>query len=328
MTGRDARLFSWTIGAAQRLMRDTQRLPHALLLAGPRGLGKAALATRLTQVLTCVRPQDGTVACGTCQGCLLFGAGNHPDIRWIEPPEDKKVIAIDQIRALGEFLQLRPHTARYKIVVISPADAMNIQAANSLLKLLEEPPADSLLLLVSSDPARLPATVRSRCQRVEFMIPARAEALSWLRAVEGFPADQAELLLDLAGGAPLRALTLQQEGFLAVQSELRADVEAIAAGKADPVACAARWKSRGAQRCLEWLETAVMGLVRARMAPGTLATSAAAQLQVAEKGLDLKKLFRFLDTVSGRRQILAGTVDELLLLEDVLIRWSRVARQK
>ncbi|MHB8346186.1 MAG: DNA polymerase III subunit delta' [Acidiferrobacterales bacterium] len=327
-----ARLYPWTLPQAQRITQDIGRLPHALLLSGPRGLGKTACAAHLAQVLSCEQPDYAAQSsCGNCQNCRLLAAGTHPDVQWVEPAEEGKVITIDQIRALAQFLYLRPHIGRLKIVIISPAEAMNTNAANSLLKLLEEPPPDSLLFLASSDPVRLPATVRSRCQRLAFSTPARREALAWLGAIEGFPGDQAELLLELAGGVPLRALALHQDGFLGVRSKLLEDMEALVAGKQEPVSCAGRWKAHGARRSLEWLEGGIMDLIRIGMAPGheTLANrDSGERLHVLKKQLNLKQLFRFLDAVSESRRLLDGPADQLLLLEDVLIRWSRLARQK
>jgi len=323
-------LYPWTGAQARQMMQNIDRLPHALLLVGPRGLGKAAFAAHMAHVLSCEHPDRAAPAsCGACQNCRLFAAGNHPDIRWVVPLEQGKGIGVDQIRALAEFLQLRPHIGRNKIVIISPAEAMNINAANSLLKLLEEPPADSLLLLVSCDATRLPATVRSRCHRIGFRIPARHEALSWLQSIEGFPSAHAESLLDLGGGAPLRALELEQQSFLAVRSELLGDVEALGSQRADPLACAARWKSHGARRCLEWLEAGVMDLVKINMAPpgeGLVNWDSRERLHVLQKRLNLKQLLRFLETVSESKNLLGGPLDELLLLEDVLIRWCRLAQ--
>ncbi len=329
----DARLYPWTLTQAQRITQDIGRLPHALLLTGPPGLGKTACAAYLAQVLSCEKLDNATQSsCGSCQSCRLVAAGTHPDIQWVEPAEEGKVITIDQIRVLAQFLHLRPHIGRLKLVIISPAEGMNAHAANSLLKLLEEPPPDSLLFLASSNPARLPATVRSRCQRLAFSRPVRSEALAWLQAIEGFPPDdQAELLLQLAGWAPLRALALHQDGFLAVRSELLDDVEALVTGKEEPVSCAGRWKAHGARRSLEWLEGGIMDLIRIGMAPGhgTLVNhDSGERLHVLKKRLDLKQLFRFLEAVSESRHLLDGPADQLLLLEDVLIRWSRLARQK
>ncbi len=327
-----AQQYPWMLAPARRLLQDMARLPHALLLTGPYGLGKTAFAAHMAEMLFCGHPDSAALSvCGQCQNCRLLAAGTHPDLQWVAPAEAGKAIIIDQIRALAEFLHLRPHIGLRKIVVFAPAEAMNTNAANALLKLLEEPPPDSLLMLVSSDPARLPGTVRSRCQRLTFPLPARDEALAWLRTAEGFPGGEAELLLDLAGGAPLRALELAREGFLPVRNDLLADLEALGNGKTDPVSCAARWKAHGTRRCLEWLEGGVMDLIRGSMAgsPGTRTNpDLRERLHVLQKRLDLNQLFRFLETVTGGRRLLGGPLDELLLVEDILIRWTRLARQK
>ncbi|MHB8455151.1 MAG: DNA polymerase III subunit delta' [Acidiferrobacterales bacterium] len=323
-------LYPWTRAQARHLMQNVERLPHALLVTGPRGLGKVAFAAQIAHLLLCADP-DGTAlsSCGKCQNCRLLAAGNHPDMHWVVLLEEHKVIGVDQIRALAEFLQLRPHIGRLKIVIISPAEAMNINAANSLLKILEEPPADSLLMLVSSDTARLPATVRSRCHRIAIAAPDRPAALDWLLAGEGFASGQAEAVLDLAHGAPLLALELARDGFLAIRGELLADIEALGAQAADPVSCAARWKSHGARRCLEWLEGGIMDLIKINMASpgeGLVNYDSRERLHVLQKRLNLKQLIRFLETVSEGRNLLGGQLDELLLLEDVLIRWTRLAQ--
>ncbi len=329
MTGQP-QLYPWTRAQAGRLTQNIERLPHALLLTGPRGLGKAAFAAQIAHLLSCTDPDRTALSsCGKCQNCRLLAAGNHPDVRWVVPPEEGKVIGVDQIRALAEFLQLRPHIGQLKIVIISPAEVMNINAANSLLKILEEPPADSLLMLVCSDTARLPATVRSRCHRMAFDAPERREALDWLLTVEGLASDQAEPVLDLAHGAPLLAIELARDGFLTIRGELLGDIEALGGQTADPVSCAARWKSHGARRCLEWLEGGVMDLIKINMAPpgeGLVNRDARERLHVLQKRLNLKQLIRFLETVSEGRNLLGGPLDELLLLEDILIRWTRLAQ--
>ncbi len=323
-------LYPWTRDQARQLLQDTERLPHALLVTGPRGLGKAAFAAQIAHLLSCTDPDRTALSsCGKCQNCRLLAAGNHPDVHWVVPPEEGRVIGVDQIRALAEFLQLRPHIGRLKIVIITPAEVLNINAANSLLKILEEPPADSLLMLVGSDMARLPATVRSRCQRIAFAAPQRRAALDWLLAIDGFASNQAEVVLDLAHGAPLLALELARDGFLTIRGELLGDIEALGARAADPVSCAARWKSHGARRCLEWLEGGVMDLIKINMAPpgeGLVNYDARERLHVLQKRLNLKQLIRFLETVSEGRNLLGGPLDELLLLEDVLIRWTRLAQ--
>jgi DNA polymerase III subunit delta' len=320
-------LTPWTQPLAAALAADLARLGHALLLHGPAGLGKRDLALHLAMRLLCLTPGLDGAACGHCRSCHLFGVGNHPDFHPIAPAESGRSILVDQVRALGDFLHLRPHLAPRRLVVIAPADAMNINAANSLLKLLEEPPADSYLLLVSDRPARLPATVRSRCAQIAVRPPATAVALDWL-ARSGVAPEAAAVLLSLAGGAPLRARELAGADFLAGRETLLQDLEGLARGAGDPLACAGRWKALGAAPALTWLQGLLADLIRSRQAPGARLGNPdlGERLHDLQKQLNLNQLYRFFDTVSQSRNFLGGPLDELLLLEDVLIRWVRLTR--
>lgn len=353
MTAAFSSVHPWNIDKAKTLTQDRARLPHALLLCGPKGLGKNALATWLAQCLLCAQPSAAGAACGQCQNCRLFGSASHPDLHVVQPeaiykaseellaqyaqryaPADKSkeskdstVIRIDQIRSLIENAQTRPQIGACKVLVLSPADSMNVNAANSLLKLLEEPPADSYLLLIADRPARLPATIRSRCARVDLATPPAAVALAWL-VERGLPEQQARLLLDVAGGAPLAAQGLAQSDFLAQRSVLLEDMEKLAGGQTDPLTCAARWKTLGAERCLLWLQGYLSDLVGTgmRATPGHLYNpDSESRLQALEKRLDLKQLFQFADVVGHNRALLGGPLDEQLMLEDTLIRWTRLA---
>lgn len=324
-----AALHPWNNKQALRLMAEWDRLPHALLLAGPAGLGKNAFAWHLTRRLLCTQPTPQDQPCDTCHSCRLFQVGTHPDVMQIAPEEQGKAILIDQIRALADFLQLKSHSAPSKVAVISPAEAMNLNAANALLKMLEEPPAGSYLILVGSKLQRLPATIRSRCTRLDFPRPERQMALSWLHA-QGEALMEAELLLDLADGAPLRALELQRTDYLTQRRQLMHDIASLSGPQADPLACAARWKTLGAARSLAWLETWVADTIRQGMAPDTpsrLNPDAKERLQAPQKQLDLMQLFDFLEKVAESRNLLGGPLDELLLLEDILIRWTRLRRR-
>ncbi len=312
-------ILPWHEAVWRQLTRDLDRLPHAILLQGAPGVGKHELARRLAETLLCAAPGDASAACGQCHGCALLAAGTHPDLLTVEPQGDSRSVTIDQVRALGGFLALKPHTARRKVVILQPADAMNVHAANSLLKALEEPPLGNVLLLVSDRPTRLPATIRSRCARITVRRPQPTQALAWLTA-QGIGAPEAELLLGLANGAPLRARQLGNEGFHRHVPVLTQELRGLIGGVCDPVACAARWRDLGAERCLAWLYDYVAGEIKAGTGCGT------GSLQEGTKALDLRKLHDFLDVVSEAYRQLAGSLDDLLLLEDILIRWSRLAR--
>jgi DNA polymerase-3 subunit delta' len=209
---------TWT-----RLVDQLGRLPHALLLHGAPGVGKLALAERFAQLLLCEDRKQGTQPCGVCSGCRWFLGGNHLDVRYLEPEtlarnqpaaeegEEEKAkegkpsnqIKIDQTRALGDFVHVVSHRGGQRVAIIHPAEDMNTATANSLLKILEEPPASAFFLLVSHRPARLLPTIRSRCVPVPVPLPDPKAAAAWL-AGQGVRAP--ERWLAFAGGAPLRAL--------------------------------------------------------------------------------------------------------------------------
>jgi DNA polymerase III subunit delta' len=189
------------------------QLPHALLLRGRAGIGKTVFARAFAQALLCEGKQDPQApACGRCDACNWFAQANHPDFRqvepeilWAEPPDDKpsKQIKIEQIRELQDLLAVGTHRGGRRVVLIRPAEAMNTATANALLKSLEEPPPQTLFLLVTSNAARLLPTIRSRCQAVDLNPPAAEAATAWLQE-RGVAKPAAALAY--AGYAPLNVL--------------------------------------------------------------------------------------------------------------------------
>ena len=190
---------------------DAGRMPHALLIQGAPGIGKAQFSNAAAAFLQCQQPDSG-VACGSCRSCKFAVAGSHPDRFMLVPAEPSKPIRVDEVRAMGQFVSRTPQLANCKVVIIRPAEAMNHNAANSLLKNLEEPPGATYLLLVSAAPSRLAATVRSRCQDLLLPLPERQEALGWLREHIG---NDAEKALDACAGRPMNALESYNSGHLA-----------------------------------------------------------------------------------------------------------------
>ena len=315
-------IYPWTAATRAQLLQQRGRLPHALLLSGTPGLGKAALARLLAQDLLCDTPTPTGGACDNCRGCTLYAAGNHPDFQFVAPPEGSRIIAVEQIRALMDFVSMRPHSAACKVVVLAPAEAMNINAANSLLKMLEEPPPANFLLLVTHNAAALLPTIRSRCSRITLKPPMIADAVAWLEQ-NGVAPDAAPQLVSLARGAPLQALALNQEGALAIIAAFAQDFAALTLGAGDAPTTAARWKKSGAPAALEWLQRHLVDLIRARLSAAA-PTALAPTLQARLNGLHLKQLFAYYDEVAHRRSLLGGPLDEQLLLEDTLIAWVRL----
>jgi len=208
-------------------------LPHAVLIGGPENIGKSRFAAALAQSLLCDAPTaDG--ACGRCRCCELLAAGSHPDLLEVTVERDSRVIKIDQIRQLIEFAGRTASIARRKAIVLGPAELMNINAANALLKCLEEPTESTSLLLYSHQVQSLPATVRSRCQSLHFQPPPREMALSWLKRYTGSDA-VSEQLMDVVGDRPLAARDLHLADALEQRLAPRRAMDELLEGKISPL---------------------------------------------------------------------------------------------
>lgn len=221
------------------------RVPHALLLRGASGNGKAMFAARLAAVLLCGSEE---FPCGECGSCRLCAAGSHPDWTDVKLEPDRREIVVDQIRDLIHSIGLTARFGRYKVVIVESAELMNRHAANTLLKTLEEPPGATVFVLVSSNSAQLLPTIRSRCQTIDFPVPDPDIALGWLRGRVPDP----DSALAVAHGAPIRAVAMSNEGLIELRSELDRDLDNLLAG-GDPMAVAARWKELGRARVTRWL---------------------------------------------------------------------------
>ncbi|MGH8216827.1 MAG: DNA polymerase III subunit delta' [Rhodanobacteraceae bacterium] len=255
-------------GLASRAATGT--LPHALLLGGPSGLGKRALAEAFVRARLCATPHDGH-ACGSCRTCRLLAAGTHPDrMRITLEPNPKtgvmrKEVVIDQIRGLSAHLAMASQLGGWQVAIIDPADEMNLSAQNALLKTLEEPTQATLIVLVADRPWRLSATIRSRCQRVDFTVPARSDALAWL---EARGVESAEPALAAAGGNPGAAWQLAAHGGMDRRQQVAKDLLALAAGHARAREVAKAWASDEPEQRLEHAARLLEGTLRSRAAGG------------------------------------------------------------
>ena len=326
-------LLPWHREAAAALLGARASFPPALLVHGPRGIGKHALALHLAQGLLCEASLASGLACGECPGCRYASAGQHPDLLRLElvaiDPESGELeatdtIAIDRIRALIDFVQLTSHRQRAKVAVIAPAERMNAAAANALLKTLEEPPAATYLILVSDHPSLLAPTIVSRCRRLALSPPAATEAAAWL-AAHGVA--DADVVLAAAGGAPLLA---RRHADPAWQAERRAWIAALAdPERLSPPLLAARIDAGGKDErkarladALEWLLgwCADLARVAARATPRRNPDAARALATLAPR-VAPARLFRYHRSLLEQRSLLAHPLSPRLVAEAALIEY-------
>ena len=277
---------------------------------GPSGVGKRAAAAWMASTRLGLIEDSGLPE-------FPYERADHADLRWIEPPEDKQGVLIDQIRELVADLHLTSYEGRGKVAVIEPANTMTTNAANSLLKTLEEPPGDTLLILVADRIGRLPATVFSRCQRIDFAPPREAEGLEWLNRFQ--PGGRWPEALRLSGNAPLAALTTIDR--LDLIDSLGKDFSGVGAGRLSPIEVAAKWTDLDANFVLDWLARQLRQAVLA-LAGGRDRAPALAIDESVVKRMDRRNLFCYLDTINRLRGQPKGSYNVQLTLEGLLIDWA------
>ncbi len=311
---------------AQLLARWRQHsVPNALLLDGGNGVGKRALALGYAKFLLCSGDKAHGSWCGGCENCRWFDAEVHPDFHLLVGEGKSGQIKVDQVRALNTKLFLTSHSGGYKVAVLAYAEQMNLNAANSLLKSLEEPPADTLFVLLSHDAGRLPVTVRSRCQRLSLPLPEPAEAIAWLRAQH---VSEAERCLSLAGGAPLLARRIAQERGVEVHDRLLEDLLQVTADPASGVTVAEKWKQQDLARVFSWMLAWATGLIRLKLGAGARQndTETTAGLRLLNNRVDLPLLFNVYDQLLLANKRLQQSANQQLLLESVLLCWAGAVR--
>jgi DNA polymerase III subunit delta' len=310
--------------ATLRRAFHAERFPHALLIHETPGAGGEWLAAWSAQLVLCRRAAQAP--CGECVGCRRVAALQHPDLAWVRPEGESRQIRIEQVRDLSAELALTSHAGGYKVGVMTPADALNRFAANALLKTLEEPPERTLLVLVATQPSKLPPTIASRCQRLRVRAPSREHSLAWLLEARG-PADWTAAL-DVLGEAPMLAAQADAAEVAAIGAESLRTLDELTRGEADPVAAAERWaRSEWALRLLCFENWLTEKLRRAAAAGGFL-TEMRDGPYLSERGafLNIRELFRLVDEVRELRATLDVPLNRGVALEALFRRLARVPR--
>ncbi|MEZ2348959.1 DNA polymerase III subunit delta' [Caballeronia sp. RCC_10] len=337
-------IYPWQTDDWQRLQQLRAHWPHALLLHGEAGIGKLHFAQHLAQGLLCENPTANGEPCGTCPACLWFSQGNHPDYRAVLPEAlaglasddasaDKaddgdskktrapsKEIKIEQVRALLDFCGVGSHRGGLRVVLLYPAEALNVAAANALLKTLEEPPSGVVFLLVSARIDKLLPTIISRCRQWPMSVPNASDARAWL-ASQGV--DDAAGLLAEAGGAPLAALALASDEHRALRDFTLAQ---LAAGpNCDAFACGENLQKLPVPMVLGWLQRWLYDLLAQRTAgrpryfPGAGKT-----LARCAQSADPAALARYIKTVTRQRAVENHPLNARLVFEELFLAYRGI----
>ena len=329
-------LYPWQHESWQQLQNYIvqKRVPQALLINGTLGIGKQRLAEQFAYALLCEKPLLDGLSCGQCSSCLLIKAQTHPDFMVIEPEEDAKTkkpktsIGIDQIRTLMGKLSLKPQFDRYRVIMIQPADALNNAAANAFLKYLEEPTERTVLVLVTHRMNKLPATIKSRCQKFTLPLPDRSLILPWLE--KKLAGNNAEIVLNLAQGAPLLAMQYASDSHLEQRRDCFNTWLSVAAQQSHPVLVAEQWLKLPETTLLFWLNSWVIDIMRYRyqLAPKNL-YHIDFQLPLSElaQRINVIKLYDFYDLLLKSRGRLETPINKQALWEEILIAWALLNRE-
>ena len=293
-----------------RASESQGRSPHALMLLGAKGTGKRCAASWLARCRLGLHMPDS-------EPDYPLTIPEHADLHWLAPPEDKHTIGIDQIRALVADLGLTSHAGGSKVAIIDPANAMTASAANSLLKTLEEPPGDTLMILIADRAGRLPATIFSRCQRINLPLPTEAQGMEWLDHLQA--SGSWAKALRMAGNAPLEEINSLER--MAATDAMARDFAALPERNAMPLEVAGRWAKHEPGFVWDWLCMQVQ-LCILRVFGGLSAASTGGVSDSVLQRIDRRNLFCYLDAINRLRGQPAGSYNVLLTLESLLIDWA------
>lgn len=338
-------LYPWQQASWQQLQQLRERLPHAILFHGAEGIGKTAFAEAFAQSLLCETPGADGHACGSCDACGWFVQYSHPDYRRVRPEilddgdaaegEDgeaadtkkakttkapSKEIKIDQIRALGDFMNISTHRSGMRVIVLYPAEVLNTAAANSLLKMLEEPPPQTMFLLVSNSLDRLLPTILSRCRKFALAMPGHDAALQWLKSQQVSDADG---WLAEQGGAPLAAFEASQAGTRETMDDFLRQL--AQPGVDNALKAADRLQKTPVPDLVAWLQRWLYDVLSVKLS-GTIRyyPRYKKELGALASRVETAALLQEIKAVNDRRAIAEHPLAPKLFIEDMLLEYSTI----
>ena len=320
--------YAWQSKQWQQLWqaRLSQRLPHALLLSGIEGIGKSDFALHLAQALLCSNAGNEGEPCCECHACRLVMTDAHPNIKWLLPEKPGQAIKVDQVREINEFVQQSSFQGEFRFALVYPAHRMNMNAANALLKTLEEPADGAVIILITDRCGHMPATIRSRCHKISFPKPDHEQALAWLSQHKLSADISLEQRLRLFHGAPLLAVKAQDSDIISLRSELYQSLAGLATKKSTLLKLSAKWQKVDLHMWMDLFYNWISDLLKLQLGVGgefilnqdfSSELAATARLAPLQNNLRITSLL-----IKLRRQLNQGiNFNKQLLIESMLIHW-------
>ena len=311
------------------VMAKTQNhLPHALLISGMNGTGKLDFAKKVATSLLCTSPINNE-ACQNCKSCKTYHARANPDFMEIELLEGKQQISVDQIRKLSDFISYTRSFSAYRIILLNPVERMNTNAANSLLKSLEEPASNTVIILVASNLSRILPTIKSRCQLLTLPSPTTKQAISWIQQ-EKTNANPSELL-EMANGQPLTAIAITDEDIQS-RGELANDLYSICMQEKSVTETAKNWEKFDHSTLLNWQITWIENNIKNNELQSKIQSIKQGELSTTlaklDKLLPSLEQWKLYEQLIAQKKYIHTSVNPLLFIENMLLLWLQASRSR
>ena len=335
--------FPWHHTCWQQFIqaRSQNQLPHAILLTGEEGIGKLALAKRMAKSLVCINnesnPDD---ACNSCKACKTYDSGANPDYSEIRLLDDKLQIGVDQVRELSSFLHHSRSFNTTRVVIINPVERMNLNAANSLLKSLEEPTEHTVMILVTSQLSQLLATIKSRCQTFTVKTPSIEQSIAWLKTQQSKQSNEQndnetdainpEKALEITGNKPLKAIQLNADE-VEQRRHFFKDLYAIIKQQLSVTEVAKKWDKQDLARLLNWQVIAVQNSIKNSLSHFESSTENSSDLpsyvstktNVLTQHLTQEEQWLLYQKLLNQKQYIHTSVNSLMFTENMLLLWLK-----
>jgi len=307
--------------------RSRNHLPHAILLSGEDGIAKLPLAIRMAKSLLCMNTvSTATDACNQCQSCKTYESGANPDFIQISLLEDKQQIGVDQIRALSEFLYYSRSYNTNRVVILNPVERMNLNAANSLLKSLEEPSAHTVIILVTAKISQLLPTIKSRCQIFNVATPSKDESIHWLQQhrnqQEQSMTIDAEVLLEMTGNKPLKAINVSQED-VDNRNQFSQDLTAVTNQQITITEMAKKWEKHDFETLLNWQISLIQKTIKTSLNCGTSEDASSNSNNTMTQHLSAEEQWHLYQSLIKQKQYIHTSVNSLMFVENMIMLWLK-----